>query len=169
MLPSWLTKPEMIFAIVLWFTSPLWFFFTAWLWQRGRSWNASLSERAAQQSITYLKNQMEHPPTLAESLAFIVCFLPLPFFLVFLALTLYIMPAFPLPLPHIQDVHLAHEIVRTSLIFLFFPMYTLFGVLSVHGIQVAFRLRHGAAHYADNYRMGIQKRIDKLKKKFPQL
>jgi hypothetical protein len=158
----------MIFAMVLWFTSPLWFFLTAWLWQRGRSWSAFQSERAAQQRIAYLKYQMEHPPTLVESVAFIICFLPLPFFLVFLALTIHFAPAFPF-VPHMQDVQLAHEITRTLLILLFISMYTIFGLLTVHGIKVAFRLRHGAVHYADHYRMEREKRIEKLKKKFPRL
>jgi hypothetical protein len=158
----------MIFSMVLWFTSPLWFFLTAWLWQRGRSWHASRSELAARASIECLKHQMEHPPTLVESVAFIVCFLPLPFFLVFLALTLHFAPALPF-VPHMQDVYLAHEIVRTLLILLFLSMYTIFGLLTVHGIKVAFRLRHGAAHYADHYRMEREKRIEKLQRKFPQL
>lgn len=112
---------------------------------------------------------MQHPPTLAESLAFIICFLPLPLMLVFLSLTVYFLPAPPAALPHIQDPYIAHEVTRTFFILVFFPSYTLFGVLTVHGIKVAFRLRHGAARYADNYKAGIQKRIDKLKKKFPQL
>jgi hypothetical protein len=47
--------------------------------------------------------------------------------------------------------------------------YTIFGVLTVHGIKTAYHLRHGQVRYHANYRAGIQKRIDKLLKKFPQL
>jgi hypothetical protein len=169
MLPSWSTKPETIFQTVLYLTSPVWFYLTVWLWQRGRSWYAARSELAARASIEYLKRQMENPPTLVESLAYIICFLPLPFLLVFIALLLYFSPAPPSWFPRMQDVHLAHEIVSAFLNLLFFCMYALFGVLTVHGIKVISRLRHGAARYADHYRLERERRIEKLIVKFPRL
>jgi hypothetical protein len=47
--------------------------------------------------------------------------------------------------------------------------YGLFGNLAIHGIVVAYRLRHGGARYSDNFEAGTQKQIDRLKKKFPKL
>jgi hypothetical protein len=44
-----------------------------------------------------------------------------------------------------------------------------FGVLTIYGIKVAFQLRHGEARYQENYRAALQKRINKLKDKFPRL
>jgi hypothetical protein len=165
MFPDWLKKPEMIFAMVLWLTSPLW----GWFVGRVRSWYAAQSESAAQSSMEYLRRKIEHPPTLVESLAIIICFLPLPITMAMVSLLLYFSPQPPPWFPRIQDPRVAHEFARTVLMVVFFSAYTLFGALTVHGIQVAFRLRNGAAHYADSYKAGIQKRIDKLKKKYPRL
>jgi hypothetical protein len=50
-----------------------------------------------------------------------------------------------------------------------FCSYMLFGVLTAQGIKVAYHLREGQARYHANYKAGVQKRIDKLLKKFPQL
>ncbi len=168
MFPDWLTKPEMIFAVVLWLTSPLW----GWFVQRARSWYASRSELSARARMEYLQQKIVRPPTLVESLAFIICFLPIPFTMAMVWPVLYFSPPPPSWLPKVQDPHTAHvgiEIVREVLFLVFFCTYTLFGVLTVHGIYVAFLLRNGAANYADNYKAGIQKRIDKLRKKYPQL
>jgi hypothetical protein len=52
---------------------------------------------------------------------------------------------------------------------LFFCNYLPFSLLTVYGIYVMYWLRQGEARYADNYKEGLQKRIDQLKKKFPQL
>jgi hypothetical protein len=169
MLPSWLTKPETIFSMVLWFTSPLWFYLLARIGQRLWSWHASRSEWAARERIQFLRYQMENPPTLVESLAYIICFLPLPFFLVFLGLTLYLSPPPPSWFPRMQDVHRVQEIGDSFFAVIFFLCYTLFGMLTVHGISVLFRLRHGAAQYADHYRLERERRIEKLIAKFPRL
>ena len=171
MLPDWLTKPEVIFAIVLaLLISPLWTSLTRWIWRHLVSWHASRSEFAARKNIEYLQRKFEHPPTLVESLAFIICFLPLPFALAMAALTVYVLPPPPSWFPTLaDDPHMGQGVVRTFLVLVCLSSYALFGTLTVHGIQIAFRLRHGATHYADNYRAGIEKRINKLKKKFPQL
>ncbi len=171
MLPSWLTKPETIFTLALYITSPAWFYLFEWVRQRIRAWNASQSERSARAFILYLQEEMEHPPTLVGSLAFIICFLPLPFMLAFLAVVLhfvrYIPP--PFPMPHLQDTPLTREVVAAVLAVIFLPFYILFGLLTVHGIKVAYRLRFGAAHYADHYRMERQRKIDEIRKQFPRL
>jgi len=52
---------------------------------------------------------------------------------------------------------------------LFFITSVLFGALTAQGLFVVSRLRHGEARYAENYKAGIQGRIDKLKKKFLNL
>jgi hypothetical protein len=78
----------------------------------------------------------------------------------------------PRPLPpslYVLDPGTAEYILRTIFFCLFLLNYLLFGVLAAHGVHVAYRLRHGEARYADNYKVATQKRIDRLKKKFPQL
>jgi hypothetical protein len=165
---DWLKKPDVILAIVLYVTAPAWVWFAGWL----KSRYESRSELAARVRMEYLQNKVEHPPTLVESLAFIICFLPLPFAMAMVWPVLYFSPPPPAWLPTVQDPRTAHvgiEIVREVLFLVFFCTYTLFGVLTVHGIYVAFLLRHGAAHYADNYKTGVQKRINKLRKKYPHL
>jgi len=67
------------------------------------------------------------------------------------------------------DTHLSQEIGTVLLSILFFFTYLLFSMLAVHGIRVAYHLRHGQARYHEHYREGMQKQIDKIKKKFPKL
>ncbi len=163
-------KPESMFRTVLWFLGP----FLAWfvgrfIIQRIESWHAAQTEANAKASLTYLYQSIENPPTLLSSVAYLVCFLPLPIFLTALVLTLYfsLRPSYPPVYPF--DPHLAQSIRHNTLSFLSFCIYGLFGVLTVYGIKVAYWLRHGEARYAENYRAGVQKKINRLKKKFPQL
>jgi hypothetical protein len=168
--PDWFTRPESLFRTVLWLLGPIF----AWIvgraiLRRYEAWEAALSESNARATLTYLYKAFDNPPTLLESLAYIVCLLPIPFFVVALFLTLYFaprshfVPFFPL------DPDTAHQVRRTIGLVLSFCCYAIFGVLTVHGIKTAYHLRHGQARYHTNYKAGIQKRIDKLLEKFPQL
>jgi hypothetical protein len=168
--PDWFTRPESLFRTALWLLGP---FFT---WLVGRAilrrydaWEAALSESRARASLTYLYKALDNPPTLLESLAYIVCLLPIPFFIVALFLTLYFAPQ-PHWVPFVPlDPDTAYQVRMASGLVLSLFCYTTFGVLTVHGIKTAYDLRHGQVRYHANYRAGIQKRIDKLLKKFPQL
>jgi hypothetical protein len=170
MLPDWFMKPESIFRTVLWLLGP----FLAWfvgkfIVQRVEVWHASRTERTARARLPYLYKSKDNPPTLLSSVAYLVCFLPLPIFLTTLVLTLYFSPPPSYPPAYTLDPHLAQSIRLNTLAILSFCIYVLFGVLTIYGIKVAYWLRHGEARYAENYRAGIQKKIDRLKKKFPQL
>jgi len=168
MFPDWFMKPESLFRTVLWFLGP----FFAWLVvkkviQRFETWNEAVSEAAARRSLPGLYKALENPPSLLESVAYIICFLPVPVALTMMFGVLFFMP---FSLPHAQlDYELALKVRATILYVLFLFNYLLFGVLAIHGISVAYRLRHGEARYAENYRAGIQKRIDRLRKKYPRL
>jgi len=168
--PDWFTRPESLFRTILWLVGPFftWFIGRAIL-RRYESWEAALSESNARATLVYLYKSLDNPPTLLESLAYIVCFLPIPIFVVALCLTMYFSPR-----PHwaplfLLDPDTAHQVRRTIGLVLSFCCYAIFGVLTVHGIKTAYYLRHGQMRYHANYRAGIQKQIDKLLKKFPQL
>ena len=83
--------------------------------------------------------------------------------------TLYFLPRPPSDFPLILDPHTAEKIFGLFFGTLCFVNYVLFSVLTLYGIQVAYRLRHGEARYAENYKLGIQKQIDRLVKRFPKL
>ena len=91
--PDWLTKPESQFRTILWLLGPffIWFVGRAIL-RRYEAWEAALSESKARDTLIYLYKALANPPTLLESLAYIVCLLPIPFFIVALFLTLYFAP-----------------------------------------------------------------------------
>jgi hypothetical protein len=167
MLPDWFTKPETRFWMIMWLTSP---FFSWWVSKeapRVETWYASRSEASARANLARLHKALDNPPTLIQSVAIIICFLPIPIVLTTALLVVYF---FPIPPPHLLlDPVLGQKIAVTFLTVLFFVNYLLFAILAFHGIQVVYRLRHGEAHYGDNYRVGIQKRIDRLKQKFPRL
>jgi hypothetical protein len=76
MLPDWLTKPN---AWLLMLLSTFLTLLVDGLIHRGRAWYASRSESTAKARLTYLYKMLAEPPTLLESLAWIICFLPLPF------------------------------------------------------------------------------------------
>jgi hypothetical protein len=166
MLPIWMTKPESIFWIALWLTSPLWTWLVGWIVRSVMSFHASRTESTARASLVYLRKSLQNPPTLLESLAYIVCALPVPIAVAMVTVTLYFFPSTP-PYPH--PIPAVHVIVSFVIFIFFLCCYLVFGVLTVHGIIVAFRLRHGESRYADNYKAETQKRIDKLTKKFPRL
>ena len=67
------------------------------------------------------------------------------------------------------DSATAEKLFYTFLFVVCFINYVVFGVLTVYSIQVAYRLRHGEALYAENCKKGVQKQIDRLTKKFPGL
>jgi hypothetical protein len=167
---DWFTMSESQFRTILWLLGP----FFAWfvgrtILRRYEAWEAVQSESNAHATLTYLYKALDNPPTLLESLAYIVCLLPIPFFIVAFFLTLYFsprphwVPFFPL------DPDVARQIRGAVGFVISLCCYTIFGVLTVHGIKTAYHLRHGQVRYHANYRAGIQKRIDKLLKKFPQL
>jgi hypothetical protein len=166
MLPGWFTKLESLFRTILWVFGP---FFGWWvskvILRRVEAWHAARSETTARASLIYLYKALENPPTLLESLAYIICFLPLPIALTSALLSTYFDPFLR---PH-SDFLLPPEIGAAFVSLLSFVSYLIFGVLTVHGVTVAYRLRHGEARYSDNYKAEIQKRIDRLKKKFPGL
>ena len=168
--PDWFTRPESLFRTVLWLLGPFftWFVGRAIL-RRYEAYEAALSESNARATLTYLYKALDNPPTLLESLAYIVCFLPIPIFVVAFGFALYFSPrphwAPLLPL----DPDVRYQIHKTIGLGLSLCCYSIFGVLTVHGIKTAYHLPHGQVRYHANYRAGIQKRIDKLLKKFPQL
>jgi hypothetical protein len=167
---DWFTRPESLFRTVLWLLGPFftWFVGRAIL-RRYEAWEAALSESNARNTLTYLYKALDNPPTLLESLAYIVCLLPMPFFIVALFLTLYFaprphwVPIFPL------DPEVQHQVRMATGLVLSLFCYSVFGVLTIHGIKTAYHLRHGQVRYHANYRAGVQKQIDKLLKKFPPL
>ena len=170
MFTDWFTKPESLFRTALWLFGPFFTFFIGRvILRRYDAWESALSEKAAREKLAYLYKAFGNPPTLLESVAYIVCFLPVPIFVVALCFTLYFSPRphwaplYPLD-PNVKD-----QIRRTLGFVLSLSCYAIFGVVMVHGIKTAYHLRHGQALYHANYRAGIQKRIDKLPKKFPQL
>src|SRR5689334_7919830 len=78
MFPDWLTKPESLFRILLFLLSPGYVWLVKKLWQMFSEWNALTSERAARISLVFLKKALDNTPTLLESVAYLVCFLPIP-------------------------------------------------------------------------------------------
>jgi len=166
MLPAWTTRPE--FTLFLALTSPVWYWIVTGIGRRIRSWHASLTEATARRNLDYLQQSLKNPPKLLESLAFIICALPLPFAVAFTALALYFNPFPKNPTPPF-DPQVTHVIARDIIWFMSVFAYAIFAVLTVHGIKVAWRMRWGAEHYADTYKKDIRKRIVKLKRKFPQL
>jgi hypothetical protein len=169
MLPDWFTRPESVYRTVLWLLGP---FFAWWIGKtilrQAEAWYAARTEANARASLVSYYKALDNPPTLLESLAYIVCFLPLPVFLGAGIGLLYFLP-YPSPAKVVAYPHLAQELRSTALIILFFIAYLLFGALTAQGLFVVSRLRHGEARYAKNYKAEIQGRIDKLKKKFPTL
>jgi hypothetical protein len=169
MLPDWFTKPESEFRTLLFLTSPVWGYYVVKGLKRLESWNASITEGAAKSRVAYLRKELDNPPTLIGSLGYIVCFLPLPIALTALIMTLSFWP-FPSPrLAPAVDPAVGAKILHGSLGSVFFINYVIFGTLAVHGVKVAYRLRHGEAQYAANFKAETQKQIDKLKKKFPNI
>jgi hypothetical protein len=165
MMPDWLAKPNAWFLLVF---SPFLTLLVEGIIRRGLAWHASRSESTAKASLTYLyRAQAEPPPTLLESLGWIICFLPLPFAIASLLLFMHVAPTSPGP--PIIDARLAQKIGDALLAVLFICTYIVFSLLTVHGVKLAYLLRHGQARYHEHYRAGIRKRIEKIKKKFPRL
>ena len=166
MLPDWFTKPESLYRTGLFLLSPVYVWLAGKTVRYVRAWHESRTESVARVRLAVLYKALENPPTLLESLAYIVCFLPLPIASVLIFFVIYFAPPPPaLPL----NPRLGHEIFDTLSFLLFFSNYVLFGLLATHGIRVAYRLRHGEARYAENYKATVQKQINQLKKKFPRL
>jgi hypothetical protein len=169
-LPDWFTRPESLFKTLLWVLSPFYSYFLGRpLLRRLDAWADARSEAVARQSLVYLHKSLDNPPTLLESLAFTICFLPIPICIVAMCFTLAFAPD-PQWMPHAHlDPHTASSMLTGMAFVVSFCCYALFGVLTIRGIKTAYHLRHGQARYHANYKAGIQKRIDKLLKKFPQL
>jgi hypothetical protein len=166
MLPEWFTKPDTVFKTVLWLLSPVYVWAAKKAWGKLREFHAWNSERAARISLLSLRKALDRPPTLLESVAYLACALPLPIVSLMLVGTLWFVPVRP---PTIYSAETAQMVVYTFLFVLCFINYVVFGVLTFYGIQVAYRLRHGEALYAENYKEGVQKQIDRLTKRFPDL
>jgi hypothetical protein len=170
---NWFTKPESLFRTALWLLGPFfgWFIGRAIL-RRYEAWEAARSESKARAQLTILYSALDNPPTLLESLAYIVCFLPIPIWMAALGITLHFAPRpprwfFPFAPPFSPET--ARRILEASIFVPSFLLYLVFGVLTAHGVRTLYHLRHGQVWYRVNYKAGIRKRIDKLLKKFPQL
>jgi hypothetical protein len=165
MLPDWFTKPESLFRTVLWLLGPLftWLVGKAVI-RRVEDWHAVRTLAVARINLKYYRQRLENPPSLSlfEQVALIVCILPAPITLTFLMLLIQNSPSW---IPHPKHPE-TFQLLRTTV---YFINYLLFGILSFFGVQAAYRLRHGEGKYAENYRAEVQKKIEKLLKKFPQL
>jgi hypothetical protein len=168
MFPEWFTKPDTIFKTVLWLLSPVYVWAAKRLWKKAQELNAWSSERAARIRLVSLRRAIDSPPTLLESVAYLVCGLPLPIASVMMVGALSFVPVRP-PAIYPVDPQTAQKLDYTLIFLLCFINYIVFGVLTLYGIQVAYRLRHGEALYAENYKKSIQKQIDRLTKQFPSL
>jgi hypothetical protein len=174
MLPEWFTKPDTIFKTVLWLLSPVYVWLAKKALKKVQEFHFWSSERAARIGLVSLRKALNAPPTLLESVAYLVCGLPLPVASVMMVATVWLAPIRPLALFArflVYPIHdeTAQKVLYTFLFALCLINYLVFGVLTIYGIQVAYRLRHGEALYAENYTKEIQKKIDRLMKKFPNL
>jgi hypothetical protein len=168
MLPEWFGKPDTIYKTVLWLLSPVYVWAAKKSWRKVKELNDLTSERAARIRLASLRGAVDNPPTLLSSVAYLVCFLPLPIALVATVGTIYFVPFRPAPRVSV-DPQVVATVVYTVLFVVCLINYVLFAVLTLYGIQVAYRLRHGEALYAENYKKSIQKQIDRLMGKFPGL
>jgi hypothetical protein len=130
MLPDWFMKPEAIFRTVLWLVGP---FFT-WLvgrviLRRIEAWHVAQTEANAKVSLVSYYKALDNPPTLLESLAYIICFLPLPIFGAMLVGVLYFLPHSSQPSVY-ANPQLALEVRHTALAAWFFINYLVFGVVT---------------------------------------
>jgi hypothetical protein len=167
----WYSQPDTIFKLVLWLLSPAYVWLAKLVWNKLREAYSSSSERNARRQILSLRQELANPPTLLGSVAYLVCFLPLPFALIGAWAILYLAPN-PrelLPAPFLIDAKTGDFIVRSFFLLMSLTTYMLFGVLTIFGARVAYHLRHGEAKYVDNYRATIEAQIQRLKKKFPAL
>jgi hypothetical protein len=122
MFPDWFMKPEVIFRTVLWLLGP---FFTLFVGKvivrRIENWHASRSEFAAKASLSSLYKAIDNPLTLLASVAYIVCFLPLPIAVAALSFTMYLAPYLPFPPPsHSLDPKLVQNVLGTLSCFIIF-------------------------------------------------
>jgi hypothetical protein len=102
-----------------------------------------------------------------KQVALIVCLLPAPIALIFMVRVLQTPPNW-MPYPNSLSSDHPHT-VQSFRTLVYFLNYVVFGVLGIYGVQTAYRLRHGEGKYAENYRAEVQKKIEKLLKKFPEL
>jgi hypothetical protein len=168
MFPTWFTQHDTEFKVALWLLGPLYVWLVKKLCQKIAGWHALNTERGARISLISLRKALENPPTLLESTAYIICALPFPIASAMLIGTLYFVPVRP-PVIYQVDPYIMEELMSSLLTGLFFVNYVLFGVLTVHGVTVAYRLREGEARYAKHYKEGVQKLIDRLTDRYPNL
>jgi hypothetical protein len=169
MFPAWLTKPESMFWIFLWLTSPLWAYVVEKVSKKIRSQYAASSEAMARDSLEKLDDSLRNPPSLNDDIAVIICFLPLPLALALAMTTAFLFPRVPPAWVMQADPHAVKVIALTILLVPLLSLYCLYALLTLHGFKIAWRLRHGARFYTDTYKKGIQKQIDKLRKKYPNI
>ena len=153
---------------ILWLLSPVYVWFVKLVFSKLKELHARNSEHTARLRVEALKQQLENPPTLLGSVAYLVCFLPIPFALAMVVGTLYLVPFRGVEAP-LLDPETAQWLWARILFYVCLLMYVIFATLSYFGIEVAWRLRHGEARYVENYNAAIQKKIAKLKKKYPNL
>src|SRR6267154_4634193 len=139
MLPDWFTKPESLFRTALWLLGPfLTFFIGRVILRRYESWEAARSEASARINLDFLLYALDNPPTLLASVAYIICFLPLPI-AIGMVLSAGYLVHFRNPFTAIFP-RISPEVAGTILSSVFFVNYILFALLTVHGIRVAYRL-----------------------------
>jgi hypothetical protein len=91
------------------------------------SFHASRTESNARASLIRLRKTLQNPPTLLESLAYIICALPVPITVAMVVFTLYFSPVPPLDHPHPNPTV---QLIFSFVIFTFFLCgYVFFGVL----------------------------------------
>jgi hypothetical protein len=166
MVREWFTKPDV--QIAFWLLSPVWYWIVDGVKREVQAWNAARSEASARMILVVLCEELENPPSVLASLAPIICLLPLPIAMTACFLVLFFIPFQPTPL-HIVDPNVVHMVVGTVMSVMFFCLYMAYSILAVYGIRVAYRLRDGEHEYAQHYKAGVQKQIDRLKKKYPRL
>jgi hypothetical protein len=168
MFPDWFTKPEAIYRTILWFLGPLLAYFVGkFVLPRAEAWHVAQTLEIARLNLKNYRRKLDNPPSLFEQVALIVCFVPAPVALIFMALVLQNPPNW---MQHPRPIRPNYpQRVQSFCKMLYLIDYVVFGVLGVYGVQAAYRLRHGAEKYAENYRAEVQKKIKKLLKKFPQL
>jgi len=165
-MPDWFTKPEAIFRTVLWFLGP----FFAWavgrlVIKRWETWYAARSLESARSSLKRYRRRIENPPTLLESVAEIVCLLPIP--LAFLSIGLFFLnpPSWAVLHGDVNTLAAPQTFRNTS----FFLAYVTSGILGLRGYRIVGRLRLGEAFYMKIYMLEMANKIAKLERKYPSL
>jgi hypothetical protein len=168
-MPDWFTRPEAIFRTILWFLGP----FLTWvvgkfIIRRIEAWYAASSLESAKDSLKMYHRRLENPPTLLESVAVIVCFMPIPLALLGVGLFFSNPPNWIFLNRDPNDAELLQAVSRLRSI-AFFTTYLISGTLTLLGFKTIRRLRRGEESYSKNYQAEMIEKIEKLKQKYPAL